>query len=115
MSRRGIQWEILMVTVCMKRVTIICDGALEQSIEREIQESGARSYTCAQVHGMGETGARPDRWHGPNVKVEIITSAELANRILERVSRKCSERYSVLALLDDVEVLRGKKSDAGSR
>jgi nitrogen regulatory protein P-II 2 len=95
-----------MKTVRMKRVTIICEGALELCLEREIHDLGAKGYTFTHVQGTGVNGTRLDRWHGPNLRIEIVTSPELADRILEHVSSKYFEHYSVIALLDDVEVLR---------
>ena len=98
-----------MKTVCVKRLTIVCDGALELDIAKEIRELGATGYTFTHAHGAGVKGIRPNRWHLANLRIEIVASPELADRILEHVSKKYFERYGVIAWLDDVEVVRGEK------
>ena len=98
-----------MKTVLMKRVTIVVDNYVERQIVKEVHDLGATGYTYTVVHGQGAKGTRPSHWEGPNAKIEVIATAELAHRILEHVAKNYFEHYATIAYLDDVEVLRGEK------
>jgi nitrogen regulatory protein PII len=98
-----------MKTVPMKRITIVGDNAVERQIVKEVHDLGATGYTYTVVHGEGARGTRPSHWEGPNAKIEVIATADVARRILEHVAQTYFEHYAVIAFLDDVEVLRGEK------
>jgi len=98
-----------MKMVPMKRVTIVGDDAVERQIVKEVHDLGATGYTYTVVHGEGARGTRPSHWEGPNAKIEVIATPEVAQRILEHVAQTYFEHYAVIAFLDDVEVLRGEK------
>ena len=98
-----------MKTVLMKRVTIIVDNYVERQIVKEVHDLGATGYTYTVVHGQGAKGTRPSHWEGPNAKIEVIATSELAQRILEHVAQNYFEHYATIVYLDDVEVLRAEK------
>lgn len=98
-----------MDTFPMKRVTIITDNVLQRRIVAEIHGLGATGYTYTVVHGEGARGVRPSHWEGPNAKIEVITTAQVAQRILEHVSKSYFKDYGVIVFQDDVEVLRPEK------
>ena len=101
-----------MNTVRMKRITIIGDENVRYRIVKEIKELGATGYTEYLVNGQGERGIRPRHAEPPNAKIEVIATPEVANRIFEHVAANYFENYAMIAFLDDVEVLRGKKFGA---
>lgn len=101
-----------MQTVPMKRVTIVGDNAVEQQIVKEIREMGGTGYTYTVVHGEGARGIRPNRWEGPNAKIEVIVNAEVAQEILRHIAQKYFDHYAMIAFVDDVAVLRGEKFGA---
>lgn len=104
-----------MKTTRMKRVTIVGDNAVEHQIVKEVHDLGATGYTYTVVHGEGARGIRPSHWEGPNAKIEVIATAEVAQKILEHIEQNYFEHYAMIAYIDDVEVLRGEKFGAGSR
>jgi nitrogen regulatory protein PII len=98
-----------MKTVTLKRVTIVGENSLEERMVKEAHELGATGYTYTVVHGEGAKGLRPSTWNGPNAKIEIIATAEIAERILEHVAKNYFESYAVIAYVDDVQVVRPEK------
>jgi nitrogen regulatory protein P-II 2 len=98
-----------MKTVPMKRVTIVIDNAVVRQIVKEIHDLGATGYTYTVVHGGGSKGIRPSHWEGPNGKIEIVATPDVADHILEHVAQHYFEHYAVIVFLDDVQVLRGDK------
>jgi len=103
-----------MKTVSMKRLIIIGDNTVEYRLLQEIHAIGATGYTCYAVRGQGARGIRPRHAEPANTKIEIIAAAEVAQKILAHVATHYFEQYAMIALLDDVEVLRGEKFGAKS-
>jgi nitrogen regulatory protein P-II 2 len=101
-----------MKTVPMKRVTTIGDETVRYRIVKEIHEMGVTGYTDFVVHGRGARGVRPSPGEPANATIEVITTPELAQRILEHVAQHYFENYAMIAFLDNVEVLRGEKFGA---
>ena len=101
-----------MKTVTMKRVIIIGDETVRYRIVKEIQNLGATGYTDYSVHGEGARGVRPRHAEPANVKIEVIATPEVAQRILDHIAKHYFDNYAMIAFLDDVEVLRGEKFGA---
>ncbi len=99
-------------TFPMKRVTIIGDETVRYRIVKEIQEMGCSGYTDYLVHGKGDRGVRPRHAEPANAKIEVITTPEVAERILNHIEAHYFNNYAMIAFLDDVEVLRGEKFGA---
>ena len=98
-----------MKMTAMKRVTIVGENALEPQIVRELHALGATGYTYTVVHGEGARGVRPSQWEGSNAKIEVITTAEIAQQIIEHIARSYFDHYAVIAFIDDIEVVRPEK------
>lgn len=103
-----------METVILKRVVIIGDCDLEARLLKEILALGATGYTCYEVRGQGARGVRPRFEKTGNLKIEVIASREVAQKILEHVSDKYFEDYAMIGFIDDVEVLEGQQFAGGS-
>jgi nitrogen regulatory protein PII len=101
-----------MKTVPMKRVTVVGENAIQGQLAKEIHELGATGYTYTVVHGEGAKGIRPSRWEGPNAKIEIVATPEVAERICEHIAQNYFAHYAIIVFLDDVYVLRGEKFGA---
>jgi len=99
-------------TVSMKRVIIIGDETVEYRLEKEIHDLGATGLTFYVVHGVGAKGQRPRHAESANVKIEIICTVEVADKILAHVQKNYFPNYAVIAFVDDVEVLRSEKFGA---
>jgi nitrogen regulatory protein PII len=98
-----------MITVGLKKVTIIAEAVLEPRLLQEIRALGATGYTIGEVRGEGSRGVRASDWEGDNVKVETLVGAGTADRILEHVAAAYFEHYAVIAWVTDVQVVRGDK------
>ena len=98
-----------MITVGLKKVTIIAEAVLEPRLLHEIRALGATGYTVGEVRGEGSRGMRSSDWEGDNVKVETLVGAATADRILEHVAADYFEHYAVIAWVTDVQVVRGDK------
>jgi nitrogen regulatory protein P-II 2 len=99
----------MMKTVPVKRVTVIGDNTVEYRIVEEIRALGATGYTSYAVHGGGAKGMRPRHAEPGNIKIEVIATAELAQQILEHIAKHYFKDHTMIAYIDDVEVLRGEK------
>lgn len=98
-----------MQTVPLKELTIIAEAVLEDRLLREVRELGARGYTLGEVRGEGSRGIRAAEWEGKSIKVEMLVSPEVADRILEHVAKEYFQHYAVVAYVLDVQVIRGEK------
>ena len=101
--------------VCMKRVSIIVDDDVAYRVVKEIQELGASGYTRYAVQGYGERGMRPRHAVSGNAKIEVVTDAAVAQRILEHMAGSYFEKYAAIAYVESVEVLRSEKFGAMGR
>jgi nitrogen regulatory protein P-II 2 len=97
-----------METVVLKRVVIIGDCDLEARLLKDILALGATGYTCYSVRGRGGRGVRPRYEKTGNLKIEVIASREVAQKILEHVAENYFEDYAMIGFIDDVEVLKGQ-------
>jgi hypothetical protein len=101
-----------MHTVVMKRVVIIGDCDLEHLLLKEILDLGATGYTLHNVRGKGGRGIRPRHEVSGNLKIEVIATANVAQSILDHLSRHYFHKYAMIGFLDDVEVLHGEEFGA---
>lgn len=98
-----------MKTISLKLLTIIADEALQQRLTRDVKALGAKGYTVEKAFGEGARGGRISQWEGENIRMELLVSKEVAEKILERLARDYFEKFSIIAYLCDAEVLRGEK------
>ncbi|MER3443214.1 MAG: transcriptional regulator [Meiothermus sp.] len=98
-----------MQTVPLKLVTIIAEAFLEEKLVREIKKLGASGYTLSPARGEGSRGVRASEWEGGNVRLEVVASPQVAERILERLAEVYFPSYAVIAFTQTVEVVRGEK------
>ena len=87
-------------------LTIIAEEALASSIEKEIQDLGAKGYTSSNVSGKGLTGLRDNQWEGENIKIESIVSEKICMHILDHLREKYFDRYALIAFYYPVNVVR---------
>ncbi|RIH81697.1 Membrane-associated protein [Calidithermus terrae] len=98
-----------MQTVPLKLVTIIAEAFLEEKLVREVKKLGASGYTLSPARGEGSRGVRASEWEGGNVRLEVVASPQVAERILERLAEVYFPSYAVIAFTQTVEVVRGEK------
>jgi nitrogen regulatory protein P-II 2 len=98
-----------MNTTKLRKVTIIAEAVLEDRLLREVRELGSRGYTLAMVSGEGSRGVRASEFEGKNVQIEVLVSAEVADRLLDHLAANYFEHYAVVAYVVEVEVVRGER------
>lgn len=98
-----------MQTVPLKLITIIAEAFLEEKLVREVKKLGASGYTLSPARGEGSRGVRASEWEGGNVRLEVVASPQVAERILERLAEVYFPSYAVIAFTQTVEVVRGEK------
>jgi nitrogen regulatory protein PII len=98
-----------MNTTKLRKVTIISEAVLEDRLLREVRELGSRGYTLTAVSGEGSRGVRASEWEGKNVQIEVLVSAEVADRLLDHLAANYFEHYAVVAYVVEVEVVRGER------
>ncbi|MBL7684865.1 MAG: transcriptional regulator [Deltaproteobacteria bacterium] len=98
-----------METHLLKLITIIAEDVLENEICENLSRLGAQGYTITKAHGKGSHRIRSSEWEGENVRIESITSSEVALQILQYLSETYFKQFGVIAYLSDVEVMREKK------
>jgi hypothetical protein len=92
-------------TAQVKLVTIVASSELQDRIIEELREAGAGGYTIARTSGGGLHGPRVrGMWDTGNVRIETLVSAEIAERVLERVSHAFAE-LPLVAFAQDVEAV----------
>lgn len=90
-------------------VTVITESLFKDKIIDILKEKGATGHSMTNVQGEGSRGSRAADWEGPNIKIESVVSAEVADAILEAVSGGYFENHSIVAWTTEVNVLRGEK------
>lgn len=102
-----------------RKLVIITEKLILDGVTRIIEACGGSGYTVVAAGGKGSRGVRsqdrPAVVDGfANVKIEVITARpEVAQRIAETVAERYFANYSGITYLEDVEILRRAKFDAG--
>lgn len=94
----------------MKLVTIICEALAREPLGRFLDKMGVQGYTLFRVEGTGAKGSRvADMEEFANIQVEVVVTAETADRLLEQLQKDFFARYAMIAFESDVRVLRSHK------
>jgi hypothetical protein len=90
-----------------KRVVVIAESMLLKEVLSKFIELGAKGYNGMYCFGKGEHGLVDDLFSSPDrscVRIEMITTLAVAEKIMDYVHRGAMERYPVTAFVDTVEV-----------
>jgi len=93
----------------LKLFTIIADEALEDKLIKELEQLDIKGYTISHVSGKGLAARKESAWEGQNVRIETIITDKKADRLMELLSVRYFERFSVIAFVSAVEVFRRSK------
>ncbi|GAB5558917.1 MAG: hypothetical protein SynsKO_05640 [Synoicihabitans sp.] len=93
----------------MTKLTIVSESLLRDQLLDLMSEKGATGFTVTTADGEGSRHVRSTDWEGPNVRIETILNAELADEILGMIAERYFEDYAVIAWLTDISVWRAKK------
>ncbi len=98
--------------VPMTKLTVVSESLLREELLTLMRDAGATGFTVTTADGEGSRGVRATEWEGPNIRIETILSAELAEQILTQVAERYFDDYAVIAWLTEITVWRGKKFGA---
>ena len=99
-----------MLDVDRKLLTIITESVLESELCRLLESLDASGYTVTNARGSGSRGVRSASWsESSNVRIEVVCSEELADKVAKTVSEKYYDDYAMIIFESDVRVLRSKK------
>ena len=98
-----------MHTVSLRLVTIVAEPVLEEQIVELLHRLGARGHTVTDSRGAGSRGMRASDPPGGGIRIEVVVSAEVADRILGHVAEQYFPNYAVIAFVSSVDVVRGDK------
>lgn len=98
-----------MDTQTMTLLCIVAEHVLRERLVAEVQEAGARGYTLYEVEGEGSRHRRVSEVFGANIKIEVVVTNEVAQRLLEVLARDYFPNYAVIAYTSSIQVVRGEK------
>ena len=98
-----------MQTTTLPMLTIIAEEVLKERLIEDLKHAGVKGYTWTLVEGEGSRHMRAGEVPGQNVKLEVITTAEVTDRLLERLTKSYFPNYAVIAFVSQVQVVRGEK------
>lgn len=89
----------------MTLLTIVSEAVLEDILVDEITDLGAKGYTIVDARGRGTHGTRAGRWtQGGNIRIEVVGSAELCTRIVQRLQSAYEKDYGLLMYTVPIEL-----------
>jgi nitrogen regulatory protein P-II 2 len=98
-----------MHTTPLAVVTIIAEPFLEERLIADLHRLGATGHTVSESHGAGSRGVRATDPPGLSIRIEVVCSHAVADRILEHLATTLFEHYAVIAWMVDARVARGEK------
>jgi|JI8StandDraft_1071087.scaffolds.fasta_scaffold07334_4 nitrogen regulatory protein P-II 2 len=90
-------------------ITIISLDVLEERLIKDIKALGIKGYTVSEAHGEGLSLRRDDNWEGRNIRIEILASSELTEKIFDLLQKDYFPKYKMIAFSHEVKVLRKEK------
>lgn len=90
-------------------ITIISLDVLEERLIEDIKALGVKGYTVSEAHGEGLSLRRDDNWEGRNIRIEILASPELTEKIFSLLQKDYFPKYKMIAFSHEVNVLRKEK------
>jgi len=103
------------MTYRAKKIVIITEKLIATGVAKIIEECGGTGYTMVTAGGKGSRGIRSTNDRASvvdafaNVKIEVITTPETAEKIADAVAARYFENYSGITYLESVEILRPGK------
>ena len=82
---------------------------LRDRLVDEIRRAGARGFTLTPVEGEGSRHRRVGDVLGGNVKLEVLASPTIADRLLSVLASDYFPQYAVIAYVTTVGVVRGER------
>ena len=87
-------------------LVIVAEFVLQQRLVDDLNEAGARGWTLTAAQGQGPRGRRISEIEGGNVRIEVLGSTEVIDRIWTILEDRYFPNYAVAAWSYDVNVAR---------
>jgi nitrogen regulatory protein P-II 2 len=98
-----------MALTSLRLVTIVAEPVLEPRLLKDLRALGATGWTITESRGEGSRGMRASDLPGAGIRIEVVASAEVADRIVSHVAERYFPNYAVIAWTSEVQVVRGEK------
>ncbi|HND53441.1 MAG TPA: hypothetical protein PLV92_13620 [Pirellulaceae bacterium] len=98
-----------MQLVNLPLLTIIAESVLKERLIEELTRAGAKGYTMSDAVGDGSRQFRSGDLPGDNVRIETITTTEVAERLLTLLNNDYFPHFAIIAFVSEVRVVRGDK------
>ncbi len=98
-----------MHTVPLKLVTIVGETVLSERLPAELLALGAKGWTMVDAQGEGSRDMRSGLVQGDNLRIEVVVTDAVAERILEALAVRYFPHYALVAWVAEVHVVRGEK------
>ena len=89
-----------------KLLTVVCEGALESRLIKDLLSLGAKGYTVTDAHGTGPRNQRNADLEGGNIRLEVVTDETTLEKIVQKLQSDYFPSYAVSLWVADVEVMR---------
>ncbi|QDT90207.1 P-II family nitrogen regulator [Gimesia algae] len=92
-------------TVELAKVIIITETHFEQEMLNKFRELGIKGFTCMNCWGQGHHQVYDEPFIGHSqTRIEIITTAEIAESIIDYCRQPRFETHAITAYLESVRV-----------
>ena len=98
-----------METTEIRLLTIVAEEILRDRLLEEIRRAGAKGFTLTRAEGEGSRHRRVGDVLGGNVKLEVLASPTVADRLLSVLAADYFPHYAVIAYVTNVGVVRGER------
>jgi nitrogen regulatory protein P-II 2 len=92
-----------------KLLTVVCEGALESRLIKDLMALGAKGYTVTDAHGTGPRNQRNGDLEGGNIRIEVVTDQVTLEKIIERLQSDYFPNYAVSVWVAAGEVMRQER------
>lgn len=94
----------------MKLLTITCEILAQKNLNEILVKHNITGYTTYEVRGQGDKGQRGYGLQDEkNIKIEIISSKEIIEKIIEEIARTLFADYTIILYVSDIQVVRAEK------
>ena len=98
-----------METTEIRLLTIVAEEILRDRLIEEIRNADAKGFTLTEVTGEGSRHRRVGDVLGGNIKLEVLASPAVADRLLSVLASDYFPHYAVIAYVAPVGVVRGER------
>ena len=96
-------------TETLKLLVIVGEAVIREQLMAELKSLGVASCTATVAASWNAEDVGVNTWEGPAVRLESIVTAERADAILTVLAERYFPKWTVVAWLSDVAVVRASR------